>query len=545
MVKRSLPLLLAAVLLAAGCSTPSPEPVPRPDGVQFSDLRGADAADLRDGGTLTLAAAGWPTSFNPWTTTGAATDTAADLLAPTLGSAVRPTDDGGWTTDPDYAESVEVVSEDPLTVEVRLNPDAVWQDGTPIGATDLAAFVGAVRDPQAAATAHPAYDLVQEVRPGADASSYQVVFSRPTADWPAAVYPPVPQSVSGDPQRFAEGFAESAVPANGPFMVERIDRATGTIELARNPRWWGRTPLLEKIVWRVAEPNVLAEAYAADEVDGVLPDGAVGVDVDDADRRYAVDSSWAQLTLNGGRGPLSDAAVRQAVASAVDREEIAETMAEASQGATEAMDSVVLLPGQRGDESAAPERDTARAGELLEGAGWTEGDDGVRVRDGQRLELRFPVPAGADAAARRAELVADQLSEVGIAVRVEEVPAEDFQESVVVALAFDIVGFTWEGSAFPLEAATARLTPADSNRNFTGIATEPVTRAFEAARAELNDDRFLEVVSAADAAAAEQASIIPLAPVPEVMIVDPAVRNFGPSTFAPVDWTIVGFEAED
>ncbi|WP_293783301.1 ABC transporter substrate-binding protein [uncultured Aeromicrobium sp.] len=545
MIKRSFVLVLATLLFAAGCSTPEPEPVPRPDGVQFSDLRSADAAELRDGGTLTLAAAGWPTSFNPWTSEGAATDTAADLLAPTLGSAVRPTEEGDWETDPGYAESVEIVADDPLTVEVRLNPDAVWQDGTPIGAADLAAFVEAVRNPATAAVAHPAYELVQEVRPGADDTSYQVVFSRPTADWPAAVYPPLPQSVSKDPQLFAGGFAETAVPANGPFVVDRIDRATGTVELSRNPRWWGEAPLLERIVWRVAEPEVLAEAYAADEVDGLLPDASAGADVDDADRRYAVDTSWAQLTLNGGRGPLSDAAVRQAVAAAVDRSAIADAMAEARGGATEAMGSTVLLPGQRGADVPAPERDVQQAAALLDGAGWAEGEDGVRARDGQQLELRFPVPEGDVEGADRADLVAEQLAEVGISVRVEDVPAEDFQESVVVPLAFDIVGFAWDASAFPIEEATARLTPADSNRNFTGIATEPVTRAFEAARGELNDERFIEAVNAADAAAAEQASIIALAPVPAVMVLDPAVRNLGPSTFAPVDWTIVGFEAED
>lgn len=542
---RSILLVLAAVLFVAGCSTPSPEPAPPPEGAQFSDLRTADPSELRDGGTLTLAAAGWPTSFNPWTVEGAVTDTAGDLLAPTLGSAVRPTEDGGWETDPDYVDSIEVVDRDPLTVEVRLNPDAVWQDGTGIVAEDLAAFVAAVRDPGSAAVAHPAYALVQEVRPGADEASYQVVFARPTADWPAAVYPPLPQSVSSDPQRFAEGFAEQAVPANGPFVVERIDRDTGTIELEQNPRWWGDTPLLERIVWRVAEPEVLAEAYTAGEIDGLRADAATDVDVAEADRRYAVDRSWAQLTLSGGSGPLSEAAVRQAVAAAVDREAIARAMADASRGATEAMASTVLLPGQWGADPVVAARDVQRAAALLDDAGWLEGEDGVRVREDRRLELRFPVPSGDDAGTERAELVADQLAEVGIAVRIEEVPAEDFQETVVVPLAFDIVGFTWEGSPFPLEEATARLTPADSHRNFTGVATESVTRAFEAARGELDRDRLLEAVEGADAAAAEQASIIALAPVPATMVLDPAVRNLGPSTFAPVDWTIVGFEVED
>lgn len=540
---RRLLILLVVALLAASCSTPAPKPPPRPAGAQFADLHPADPADLR-GGTLTLAVAGWPSSFNPWNATAAATETAAEVLAPTRGGAVRASEDGGWQVDEDYAQSVEVVATDPLTVEVRLNPEAVWQDGSRIEAADLSAFVEAVRRPESAAVAHPAYGLVEEVRPAADGTSYQVVFSRPTADWPAAVYPPLPRSVSEDPQRFTEGFGEAAVPSNGPFLVETIDRDTGRIELVRNPRWWGAEPLLDRIVWRVAEPEVLARAYDAEELDAMRLDPATVDVADPGERRYGVDEAWAQITFNGGSGPLRDAPVRRALAAAIDRQAIARAMADSVEGGTEAMGSVTLLPGQRGVAGAAPSRDIAEARRLLDAEGWVGGEDGVRSREGQRLELRFPVPQGDATVRELAELVAGQLAEAGVAVRIEQVPAEGFQSNVIVPLAFDLVGFTWRASAFPIEAATARLTPADANRNFTGIATEPVTEALTTARAELDPERFLEAVAVADAAAAEQASIIPIAPLPVTMAVDPQLRNFGPSTFAPVDWTIVGWEAE-
>jgi len=131
---------------------------------------------------------------------------------------------------------------------------------------------------------------------------------------------------------------------------------------------------------------------------------------------------------------------------------------------------------------------------------------------------------------------------VGVDVRIDDRPAKGFSERVIVALDFDIVGFTWKGSAFPVEPAAARFTPVDSNQNFTGVSTKKVDKAFAALRGAIDEGDFAEAVTAVDAAAAEQASILPLAPTPVTMAVDPRVRNLGPSAFAPLDWTLVGFQ---
>jgi len=385
---------LAAMLLA-GC-TGSDAPPPRPGGAQLSDTRPAPADKITDGGTLRLGAVGWPASFNPWQVDEAMSGAAQQILAPTLGSAVRPTEDGGWELDSDYADSVEIVDDDPLTIEVRLNPEAVWQDGTPISGKDLSAFAKAVRSPDSGLAAHPAYRLIDKVRTGDDPAAYEVVFRRTTADWPAAVFPPLPASVSRDRKKLVSGFTDEAVPANGPFVVDEIDEKTGAVELIRNPRWWGRTPQLERIVWRAAEPQVLAEAYAAGDVDAVTVDAETKDAASPADRdlRYGVGDDWAQLTLNGGSGPLKNVAVRQAVSAALDREAIAQKMAERAAGSTEPQHSVVLLPRQRGHRTEPVETDRDRAEQLLDDAGWKlEDGENVRSKDGaSRCGSRSPSP---------------------------------------------------------------------------------------------------------------------------------------------------------
>ncbi len=544
-MRRLLPALAAVVLVLGACSESTPEPPPRPNAAQFSDVRPAPADRLNDGGTLRIGADGWPTDFNPWSAEGASSSAAAQILAPTLGSPVRPTADGDWEVDRDYAESLDVVGTDPLTVEVTLHADAVWQDGTPVSGDDLAAFVELAQQSDSPVSAHPAYQLVESVEVVDAPSTYRVVFSRSTSDWPAAVFAPLPASLSQDRERWNEGFTDEAIPSVGPFVVDTIDEEAGAVELVRNPQWWGDPPRLERIVWRAAESEVLGEAYAADDLDALTldADSVDSASADLIDLRYGVSPEWTQLTLGGGSGPLADTAVRQAVVAAIDRSALVSAAArEEADGVTEVMDSVVLLPRQRGylAEDWSPDRDTAE--QLLDDAGWVPDDTGVRAKDGAALELRFPVPEGDAIARQRADEVADQLAEVGIEVKVEEVEAESFAEEVIVALDFDLVAFSWTASPFPSEAVAARFAPVDSNQNFTGVVSDGLAEAVERLQTAIDGEEWMQAVDAVDAAAQTQASMLPLAPVPVTMAVEPRVRNYGPSTFAPIDWTIVGFE---
>ena len=216
----------------------------------------AKPESVKAGGRLRLAVTAMPGNFNPVQADGAGAAT-AQVLAPTTGGPVRITTDGGWRVDPDYARSVDVVDQRPLTVRVRLNPDAVWQDGTPITAKDMMAFhramSGEVDGLEVAST--DGYDDIDSVERGDDRFEYTVTFDTPRSDWPRYIYPRLPADVSSKPKAFNKGFRTKAVPSNGPFVVTSIDAKTGTITEKRNPRWWGRKPRLEQVVWRIADPG--------------------------------------------------------------------------------------------------------------------------------------------------------------------------------------------------------------------------------------------------------------------------------------------------
>lgn len=514
-------------------------------GLPGADLHPASDAKVRDGGTLRVGVTSFPATFNPVHADGVGS-TAPQILAPTTGSAIQVDDRGDWSVDRDYARSVEITDRDPLTVRVELNPRAVWQGGSPITSNDMVAYVAAMQDDDFAAAGPPVLADVDEVRPDGR-FAYDVVFDEPNTDWPDAVYPALPAAVTKSPTVFNRTLVSRPPSSNGPFRVASIARETGTITLERNPRWWGATPRLGRIVFRVADAPVLADAYTAGELE------AVPVTPDNRDRllgakeqfRTASGSDWAQLTLNGGSPVLSDARVRQAIWAAVDADGIVESTGRRYGTRAARMDTVVLLPNQVGHQApAGTGRDLARARQLLAKAGWTRTGDATTVtKDGRPLTLRLPVPDTMTGAVQRAEEIRDDLAEVGVTVVVTQVPGATFFDQVVIPLDFDLTTFTWSGAAFPVTGTRRLFTPIDSPLNFTGKASKAITAAFDAAIATLDPADRTARIAAVEKVATAQASIMPLVVIPRVMAVEPAVRNFGPTSLAAVDWTRVGFAA--
>ncbi|MDR7085559.1 peptide/nickel transport system substrate-binding protein [Aeromicrobium panaciterrae] len=553
MAKRTFPLkgaslLMAGALVLSACSLlPGDDDAPKPvvgKSLPNTDWKAASAAKVAQGGDLRLAVTALPTNFNPQHADGAMSD-AQTILGPTSGSAVRVTKDGDWRVDTDYASSVKVTSQSPLTIQVKLNPKAVWQGGAPITSKDMVAFWKAQNgeDNDFEVSSTEGYEDISDVTPDGR-YAYDVAFSEPTAEWPRYIYPHLPANVSNSAKTFNSGFAKRAPSSNGPFMVTSIDAKTGTVTEKPNPRWWGTKPKLGSIVWRIAAPDVQAKAYTEDELDAINVDATTYSSTrSHGTIQQAAGIEWSQLTFNGARGPLKDADVRRAVSRAIDRSKIADAVSGnfGLDGVTPG--SLVYVPGQRGyaDSSSAIAFDRKEAKQLLAKAGYKAGADGVMVRKGKKLTLRMPVPIDTPTNLARAEAIKADLDKVGIQVKLKNVPAADFFAKHVVALDFDIVTFAWRGSAFPIAEAQSRFNPIDSSQNFTGVADGDINDAFDTAAATLDDALRFTRIARLDRRIFAEPAMVPLAVTPIVMAVREDLRNYGAAQFEQPDWTIVGF----
>ena len=510
----------------------------------------ASAAQVRDGGTLRLGIDVLPANLNPDHASNSDSDLPR-LLSPTRGSAVRITADGGWEVDHAYAKSVKVVSRDPLTVEVVLNPKAVWQDGTPIRAADMAAYAKA-RDGSSQAyevSSTRGYDDIESVTPaGDDDTSYTVTFERPIADWPRFVYPALPAKIAAKAKTFNRGFTDRAVPSNGPFVVSAIDRDQGRLVMERNPRWWGATPKLESIVWQAASPQVQLKAVAAGELDVarvpatlLSPTPELG---DKAGLQIASGTEWTQLTMNGARGPLSDVEVRRAVAAALDRATFARQAARGTDAGPVVMGSFIHVPGQAGyvDESDRLKHGRAVAADLLDEAGWTLADGAkVRARKGKSLRLVMPVPATTRTSQARAAAIVKQLGAVGIGVDLQSVPDRDYFTERIIPLDFDLASFSYVATPFPIVETEALFHPIDSGQNVTGLDDSKLGDLWDKANRALSESDRAKRVRALDRRLFRDVPIVPLGVAPTVVAVRTGVVNVGAAQFLSPDWTVVGF----
>ncbi|MFC4607918.1 ABC transporter family substrate-binding protein [Streptomyces maoxianensis] len=422
---RSVALLTSGVLALpalAGCSSDEADTGKAP----AQDIAPAGRDSVADGGTLRWAIDALPTTLNAFQADAdAATTRIAGAVLPslfTLDPSGRP------QRNPDYVESAEIVKREPKQVVLyKLNQEAVWSDGREIGAADFVSQWRALSGKDSAywTARNAGYERIEKIERGANDLEVKITFKKPYADWQSLFTPLYPRDITGTPSSFNDGARTTLKAMAGPFQLKSVDHATGTTTLVRNPRWWGERAKLERLVLTAVPRDERSAAVAAGSVDLAevdrqtadrialaprekkgaggqpLADGPEGADDKgeatsqqvgeqpfEAIRQYASEQTalrgyvirkslepvYTQLALNGEKGPLADDRVRRAVARALNRKELAETVLAPLGLPAAPPGSHLALAGQRAyaDNSAAlGEQSTKEAKALLADAGWT------------------------------------------------------------------------------------------------------------------------------------------------------------------------------
>lgn len=408
--------------------------------------------NLRDGGSLTTAI----TEVSPqWNTFHAD----ATLYTLALWRWYNPvlayfSPEGEYSPNPDFLTDVRTETVDQKTVVTyTLNPKAYFNDGTPI---DYRAFVETWRtsrgvDDRYVASSTDGYNQIASITRGADDRQAVVRFDGVYA-WPDGLFNVVLHPKATAPDVYNKGYVRQPHPewGAGPYTIGSYDADNGTVVFERNPKWWGRPGKLDRRVFRQMESQAALNAFQNGEID------ATGVAAKDArarvltmngiDIRTAASPQQALLVLNLDAPILSDRTVRQAVFTAIDRETLARIRFTGLNYTEELPGSLSLYPFQPGYEdnlAGVVSYDPAKAAELLEGAGWRAGDDGVRSKDGKRLSLVLPNVGDDTTSLNLSRALQAILGKVGIDLVVQQRPSADFS-AVIVNKEFDLfmMGFS-------------------------------------------------------------------------------------------------------
>lgn len=444
-MRRSSIVASLVVLLVVACSPAAP-PSAAPSASVASTSPASQAPSGGGGGTLVVAIGTDPGHLNPAITTSGGTHTASELLYNGLVGL-----DEDLAPIPELAESWEI-QENGAQYTFTLRDGVVWHDGTPFTSADVKyTFEEALLKLHARTRSSVGPALAGIATP--DDRTVVFRFKQP--------YAPFLQQLDVTeapilPKHLFEGTDPAENPVNvapvgtGPFAFVSYSPDT-EIRLKRNEAYWADgLPLLDEVVMRVIPETgsqiVALEAGEVDWVWGVPGPDASRLDADpeiellQTDRNPGGSNCIMTMSFNLEKPILQDLRVRQAIATAIDRQPFVDNIL-FGQGRVAQAPISSGIPWAHAAGLAMPAFDATAAAAMLEDSGWVAGSDGTRtakgvegVEDGTALTLDF---LHFPSFGRYGELLRTQLGAVGIDLALEPLEPPVFAETVFKNRDFD------------------------------------------------------------------------------------------------------------
>ncbi len=565
--RRMLGLLLAFALVAGACGggddgggggDATKDTGGTTDSASSNDINAVDVANLPQGGTLTFPLSGFPPNFNYHNLDGTDADN-AHVIGALLPGTFEYNSKAEPRLDAEYVTKAELTSESPKQViTYQINPKAKWDDGTAITWKDFEAQWKALNGSNEAfkVASTQGYDKMESVVRGNDDLEVVVTFREPYADWRGEFNPLYPASTNSDPAVFNDGWKSKFLVTAGPFKVGGVDQTAQTITLVRNEKWWGRPAKLDRIIFRVIDPDAQVNALANGEIDffDVGPDvnklrraeGMAGVQL-----RKAAGPNFRHITINGQTEVLKDVKVRKALALAINRETIGKAMLTPLGFEAKPLNNHIFMTNQKGYQSNAGDLEKAdpeAAKKLLDEAGWTQTGD-VRMKDGKPLKIRFVIPTNVATSAQESQLVQQMLKGIGVQVDIEAVPLDDFFEKYITPGNFVFTVFSWLGTVFPISSSKsiyANPKPGPDGelvvqQNYARVGSPELDALFDEATRIFDAEEAAKVGNRIDKMIWDEVHSLTLYQRPEIVASKANLANFGAFGFASTIYEDIGF----
>jgi peptide/nickel transport system substrate-binding protein len=337
------------------------------------------------------------------------------------------------------AESWDI-SRDGKTYTFKLRKNVKFHDGTPCDAAAVKFTFDRIQEPLGATGVARAFLGPYEGSEVVDPHTVRVKFKQPYAPFlrMAGLSPLGPISPTAV-RKMGQDFSRLPVGA-GPFMVKEWV-TKDHVTLVRNPSYnWAPSTAkhqgpayVDEIVWRfVPEATTRTAILQTGEVS--IAEDLSYVDVAGFERNPDVrilrgipaGTPWT-IFPNVQRPPTNDPAVRRALHHAISKDAIVRVVFHGQSRPAWSL----LQPTTPGSAPLAKELfpyDPARARKILDEAGWKPGPDGIRAKEGKRLELLwiFGTNNGYE---ELAPLVQAMGREVGMDIQLREQPRAQMYEA--------------------------------------------------------------------------------------------------------------------
>ena len=469
-------LLSLALIVVAGCGSKQ-------------EKSGAEKPTPANGGKINIGSAVEPDTWNPVLSELIASQEVGRLIFSGL---LLQNDKGEWI--PDLAVAVPTVanggiSADGMTVTYHLNPNAKWQDGERVTAGDVRFTYDYIMKMRSKIPWREGYEKIQSVGTP-DEATVVVRFMEPYGLY-LHLFPFIL------PKHKAAELADTGMlnynrlpTGSGPFILREWRRGDALVFEA-NPGYYRGRPLVDSIIYKiVTDRQIVLSQLKIGEVDIV---NNIGFDQLDQVRAmtgvntYVIRSSVLEhLDFNLDNPLFADVRVRQAIASAIDKTSIIEKVLK--NAGFPAVTDINPSSWAYAQNVKPVANNTAQIKDLLTAAGWQPGPDGVWMRQGKRLSFIMLTPLGDKPREAVAGVLATQLREAGIELRVQMVERKMFFEDVLPNRRFEAALFAWINSTEPdnYELWHSRRIPTPENRrtgrNYGGWRLQEVDSLLESTK---------------------------------------------------------------
>lgn len=355
------------------------------------------------------------------------------------------------------------ISADGLHYTYHLRPGLKWHDGHDFTADDVLFSVDAIMDSRHEVESRTGYDHIK-TKTAPDPLTVVFDLTQPYAPFIESIFfseglMPKHLLAQHVGTHFGKAPFQRAPVGLGPYVFkEWIDGAS--ISIVANPDYFRGKPAIDEITFKfIPDTNSLLVALKAGEVDG---DDNAGTDqqaelkkIPWVEPYVTRQLMWEHVDMNTEDPILKDVRVRQAIQLAIDRDQISREIYEGNWPPAYGDTSEMLpYPWFNAKVKEIVRFDPVEAGRLLDEAGWKIGEDGIRAKDGKRLELAISTTTERVQRIRCEEVLQQQLAAVGVELTIRNYASTVFfapleQDGVLKKGKYQLAIYAWVTSPDP------------------------------------------------------------------------------------------------
>jgi len=448
----------------------------------------------------------------------------------------------------DLLVSAELTSKDPQTLVYKIQPNASWDDGTPISAQDLIYAWHTLNNkdcPDCDAAGTTGYDQIKSITGSDNDKTATVVFSSNYPDWQglfSGLYPAHIAKKYGDDGTAAglkkawETFKTTQINYTGwAYKISEYTKDV-SITLVPNDKFYGKNKAtLDKVIFRIITDQTQQLPALKNKEVNLLQSQPSQAIVDQVRQTQGVDYAvtpgvaWEHFTVNTKNKFLADLALRKAIFTAVDRKAIiSKTLSFFS--AAKPLDNHMLLPSQPGYQGNIGDLDygngnVEKAKKILTDAGYKVDPSGLKTKSGETVPpLKVDYTKGNEPRQQAVLLLQAQLKPLGINVAVTPI---DSLGDALDNHDFDIIIFAFVGG--PYLTANVDLWKTGGGGNYSQISDPKIDDLMKQVASELDAKKATDLLNQADKLVFEDAADLSLFQKPNFLAVSHEFVNIRPN----------------